>query len=166
MGTSQPKPGYLDAKAERLLVQSLRLSLAGYIYEDCLCWEAVRALTVSEIGPAAGSRLVERVTPTAELLWQLRGSTLRVYPSACRCLSRDECMMIAATASAQHADDEAMDLAIGGLLLKPAPQFSALLATGFRQIGEALDQSGARLLEVPADVVTSILAASPTERLH
>ncbi len=157
---------YLDTGPERLLLGSLRLSLAGHLYEDCACFEAARSITAAATGEAAAEAILEAVTPTAELLWQLRGSGLRVYPYACRCLSRDECMMIAATAAAQHDDDEAMTLAVEGLLSRPTPLFTGLLSRGFCGIAAALEQTGARLQDVPCPVIAAIAAAEPSLRLH
>ena len=139
----------LERAPERLVIEGLRLWMAGYETLDVACWDQAWTLFAKELGGREGRRAFGEFIHWAKTLRTVSPSGLNVFPCRCRRLSVDE-FHAAAMIAALHNNAPKQARASAYALAGPGGLNAANeAATSFADVLQELNQ---RLMPFPESV--------------
>jgi hypothetical protein len=97
-------PRLVAAQAERLLFTEYRCWMAGYSTRDISCWEIAWNALAAAIGVEAARPLYGEFHCFVRTLLQTATRDIGWRPTACRCLCRDEALVLALVQASQQQE--------------------------------------------------------------
>lgn len=152
-----PAETYLARPAERLVVEGYRNGLSGCATGDAAAWRGAWALYREELGVADGRIAFDGLIGLIGTLGRCARCPLRFFNSDMRHLCRDEGLLLALIAAAQHGDEQTGQIAAQAL---SCPLRCGELAMSATDYGLRLRMVGRTLLPVSAATATSLAGQS------
>lgn len=132
-------------KADRIVVEGVRRSLAAYGTGDHKCWDMALKLYEAELGPAHARRTVSDLSYYARALTTHGHRRLCVFPYGCPKLCQDECLAAALIAAAQSGQTDISAKIVTALVTKDGQDETLFTAQSF---AAALAECGLTLSEI------------------
>jgi hypothetical protein len=151
---------YLDRTPERLVIEGYRRWMGGYDSGQVECWEQAWDLYAEELGSAAAGPTLMAMAGWVRSLRRSTSRPMSFFPYNSCHLCRDECLVIAMVAASQHRNSEIVGRAASALT--GAQSLGGCLGA-CQRFAIKLDHSGNRLMQVPHEVLDTILGRPPRE---
>ncbi len=152
-GRACPAQSYLARPAERLVVEGYRGSLSGCASGGVGAWRIAWALYRDELGLTDGRIAFDGLLELIGTLGRCARCPLRFFNRNMHHLCRDEGLILALVASAQHGDDETGRIAAEAL---SCPLRCAELGLSAADYALRLRMVGRTLLPVTAEFTASL----------
>ena len=150
-----PAEDYLARPAERLVVEGYRTSLAGCATGIPGAWRDTWTLYNGELGATDGRIAFEGLIEMIGTLGRCARCPLRFFNSDIAHLCRDECLILALVASAQHGDEQTGQIAAEALA---CPLRCGELSLAAADYALRLRMVGRTLLPITASFAASLAA--------
>ncbi|RLQ87226.1 hypothetical protein [Notoacmeibacter ruber] len=144
---------YLSRPAERLVVEGYRSSLSGCAERDPKAWAAAWMLYQNELGEIDGRIAFDGLVGLIGTLGRCATCPLRFFRRDISHLCRDEGLLLALVAAAQHGDEQTGQIAAEAL---SCPAKCGELAMAAAEYGFRLRMVGRTLLPISASFTASI----------
>ncbi|EFO32436.1 conserved hypothetical protein [Roseibium sp. TrichSKD4] len=149
----------ISNKADRLVVEGVRRSLAAYATGDHKCWDMALKLYETELGPAQARRTVSDLSFYARALNAHGTRKLCIFPYGCPKLCQDECLAAALVAAAQLGQEDLEGRIASALVTEAGQEETCFAAQSFAQ---ALTECDLNLSEI--EISNLQLVGCPLQR--
>ncbi len=150
---------YLARPAERLVVEGYRTGLSGCVGGDPSGWQVAWTLYRDELGAHGGRIAFDGLIGMIDALGRCARCPLRFFNSDMRHLCRDEGLLLALVAAAQHGDEQTGQIAAQAL---SCPLRCGELAMSATDYAMRLRMVGRTLLPVSAAMTASLAKTNGT----
>lgn len=158
---------YTSRPVERLLLDGIRLWGPGMdeaeAHGDTTLLAKAWELFARELGPERARCALDALSGLLRGVAAWRPEPLRVFRAGCPHVCRDECLIAALVAGAQHGDWDVVGLAASRL---GGPSGSMEVTEAAIGLGVVLSLSERTLLPVPGPVLRSLVDEPPSRSVH
>ncbi|MCP1198565.1 hypothetical protein [Notoacmeibacter sp. MSK16QG-6] len=159
-----PAETYLARPAERLVVEGYRNSLSGCATGEVSAWRGAWSLYLEDLGETDGRIAFDGLVGIIGTLGRCARCPLRFFNSDIRHLCRDEGLLLALIAAAQHGDEQTGQIAAQAL---SCPLRCGELTISATDYALRLRMVGRTLLPVSAAMTASLAErGGPPSPLH
>jgi hypothetical protein len=149
-----------DYRPERVTINSLRSTIAGYEHSDTSCWDDNWKSLIQESGVECACAITGSMQYFVRSLRSSSQIKREYFPVSCRRLSADECVTLSLLAGHQHNDAPTIDYCMDQLLQQDRDIFSKDLDEAANLLSLQLKHSKLVLKPVPLEVITTIIQSA------
>jgi hypothetical protein len=149
-----------DYRPERVTINSLRSTMAGYEHGDTTCWDENWKSLIEESGVQCACVITGSMQYFVRCLRSSSQIKREYFPVSCRRLSADECVTLSLLAGHQHNDARTIDYCMDQLLQQDRDIFSKDLDEAANLLSLQLMQFKLVLMPIPLEVITTIMESA------
>jgi hypothetical protein len=160
MATSTHSNQVFDCRPERVTINSLRSTMAGYEHGDTTCWDDNWQSLIQESGVECACVITGSMQYFVRCLRSSSQAKREYFPVSCRRLSADECVTLSLLAGYEHSDGRTIDYCMDQLLQRDREIFSKDLDEAANLLSLQLRHFKLVLMPVPLEVITTLMQSA------
>jgi hypothetical protein len=157
MNLSNAAKGLFEFRTERMIVTGFRNTMAGYDLGDPSCWDDSWNNLVAEGGIDCARSVSGNLQYFIRSLRSACVRKLQYFPTSCRRLCADECLIISLLSACQHRTHDTLQFCLEQLISEDADVTGAELQNSAGYLAQELSRFELQLLPVPLQVIETIV---------